>query len=555
MISNQIKKFENQLASAAGTVQEIDALNNLAGELVIENTERSEKLAQRALELARQCNSPGCPYGKGEAVSLSILGRIASRRCDYLSALSQLQAAQVLLEAVKNQEELTLALRELGWVYFNLGDFPLAIQLLYKSLSNARELGDTNFEARVLNTLGAVYGENGNQQESIDILHKALKYLDTSDDQRLRCLIYNNLAMTQFEMQAYDDALASASHSLAIAQQLNSPDLLASSLDTTGQIYLAKKDYYAAEGYFVQAQSFYQGEGNDPDEITLNLAKAAAGQGCTDDAVRWLRQSLESADARGGKRVKYKIHELLSSIYESQGDFQNAVEHFKRFHEIKSLVYNEETQLKLSNLMVLQQAETTQIEAEIYRLKNLSLRKEISNQRQVVAEMEILATTDALTGLLNRRHLMTLGTYSFEVARQEGQPISVLMMDIDDFKRVNDMFGHITGDKVLRDISASIQTGLRKWDLLGRYGGEEFVAILPKTNVTTAQKVADRIVRKVAAHVTHAGAHTIQVTVSIGIAQAKITDKNLDKLLERADQALYTAKRSGKNRSVKSNDI
>ncbi len=550
MTSEEIQELERRLERTAGGLEEIDNLNQLASELITQDSDRSDRLAQRALLLSRGINPVGQSYPKGIALSLSILGSIASHRSDYQMALSQLLEAKALLEVSQDRKTLSIVLRDLGWVYFNLGDFPLAIQFLHKALKYSRENGDTDYEAKILNTLGAVYGESGNKKESIDVLRKALKFLDRAEDLRLRCLVFNNLAMTQFEIKAYDDALKSADQSLAIARRLNSSDLLATTMDTTGQIYLAKKEYAKAESFFNQAQSHFQGEGNDPDEIKLNLAQAAIGQGRIDDATHWLQQALESAEARGVNRFIYKIHELLSKIYEGQGDLKNAIEHFKRMREIKSQVYNEETQLRLGNMVVLQQAETTRIEEEIYRLKNQALKKEISDSRQAVAEMENLATTDALTGLLNRRHFLTLGTYAFEVAQKSGQPLGALMMDIDDFKKVNDSFGHLAGDQMLKEVSAAIQAGLRKGDLLGRYGGDEFAAILPNTDLPSVRKVAERIIKKSARQVSRAGFQSIKITLSVGIAQAKTTDESLEALLDWADQALYAAKNAGKNRTM-----
>ncbi len=549
--SEQIKQLEDQLAAAATTSQEVDALNALATALIVENIDQADEYAQRAFKLASSRES-GEPYKKGVAFSLSKLGSISKIRCDYRTALTRLLDAQAMLEALHELDELLDVLNDLGWVYFNIGDFPQAIEVLHKALRFARESGDTAVEARTLNSLGAIYGESGDKEGSIEALNRALKYLENDGETRMRSLILNNLAMTQFEIQAYDDALKSANESLKIARSLQLPDLIASFLDTIGQIYLAKGDYTHAEKFFNQVQQYYNGIGTDPGEIKLNLARAAIGQGRLDEAAAWLRQSLESVEARGVNRFSYQIHALLSRIYEDKGDLTRAIAHYKLFHSMRSQVYNEETQMRLGNLMVSQQAETTRIDSEIYSLKNLALRQEISNHRQAVAEMEILATTDSLTGLLNRRHFMTLGGYAFETAFQAGQSLAALMMDIDDFKKVNDRYGHLAGDQVLIDVSAAIQSSLRKEDLLGRIGGEEFAAILPKTGMFAVQKVAERILRKVAQGITSNGSQGIQITISIGIAQAGEADESLEGLLDRADQALYAAKRSGKNRVVTS---
>jgi diguanylate cyclase (GGDEF)-like protein len=321
-------------------------------------------------------------------------------------------------------------------------------------------------------------------------------------------------------------------------------------LDTTGKIYLARNDYAQAEDFLKQAKALCLQIGRHTDETSLSLAHAAIEQGRLEEAKHLLCQSLKSVEARGVSRYSFQFHELLVRIYEEQRDFQKALEHYKRFHTIKSQVFNDETQRRLGNLIVLHQAETTHIDAEIYRLKNLALRREISEHRKATAEMEIMATTDTLTGLLNRRHIMTLAGYSFETARQAGKALVVLMMDIDHFKKVNDRYGHLAGDQALAEVSATIHACLRTGDLLGRYGGEEFVAVLPDTGLYGAQHVAERILKNVANHVTRFRSQDIRLTLSIGVAQAGRADTSFENLLERADYALHAAKRAGKNQVV-----
>ncbi len=176
-------------------------------------------------------------------------------------------------------------------------------------------------------------------------------------------------------------------------------------------------------------------------------------------------QSLPSVEDRGVNRFIYQYHELLASIYEAQAEFSNAIEHIKRFHEIKSSLFNENTQRKIGSLMVLHQEEAARMDAEIFNLKNQALRQEVIERRKAVAEMNVLATTDQLTGLMNRRHFMTLAGYAFDYDQKSQAPSCVLMIDIDHFKQVNDQYGHLTGDQVLAEVCANLQTSLRAGDL------------------------------------------------------------------------------------------
>ena len=163
-----------------------------------------------------------------------------------------------------------------------------------------------------------------------------------------------------------------------------------------------------------------------------------------------------------------------------------------------------------------------------------------------------LAITDGLTGLFNRRYMEThLGTLVDQSAAR-GKPITVLVLDIDYFKAVNDSYGHDAGDDVLREFSLRIRKATRNIDLACRYGGEEFVIVMPETDMAVATAVAERLRRRIATEpfAIQKGARHLEVTISIGIAALSGVDDDATTILKRADQALYRAKRDGRNRVV-----
>src|SRR5271170_1658306 len=163
-----------------------------------------------------------------------------------------------------------------------------------------------------------------------------------------------------------------------------------------------------------------------------------------------------------------------------------------------------------------------------------------------------MAITDALTSLFNRRYMEShLGTL-IEQATGRGKPLATLVIDIDYFKSINDSHGHDAGDDVLRDFALRIKRSIRGIDLACRYGGEEFVVVMPETDMAVAAMVAERLRRRIAGEpfVVQNGAQSLQVTISIGIAALRAKDDNAAGLLKRADTALYRAKRDGRNRVV-----
>jgi two-component system, cell cycle response regulator len=163
-----------------------------------------------------------------------------------------------------------------------------------------------------------------------------------------------------------------------------------------------------------------------------------------------------------------------------------------------------------------------------------------------------MAITDALTGLFNRRYMESHLSTLVEQAASRGKPLTVMVVDIDYFKAINDSHGHDAGDDVLRDFALRIKRSIRGIDLACRYGGEEFVLVMPETDMAVAAMVAERLRRRIAAEpfAIQQGARVVPVTISIGIAALRDKDDTAASVLKRADQALYRAKRDGRNRVV-----
>ncbi len=159
-------------------------------------------------------------------------------------------------------------------------------------------------------------------------------------------------------------------------------------------------------------------------------------------------------------------------------------------------------------------------------------------------KIEKIAITDELTGLFNRRHLLSRFTEEFEQGKRLTTNLSCIIIDIDHFKSVNDRFGHLRGDEVLKGISLHLRTMVRAYDIVGRYGGEEFLIILPGTNIEQAWNFAERTRMKIKEETI---ADTT-VTVSMGVTCIQEGDNSIDELIKRADTALYAAKNAGRDR-------
>ena len=175
--------------------------------------------------------------------------------------------------------------------------------------------------------------------------------------------------------------------------------------------------------------------------------------------------------------------------------------------------------------------------------------RDISERRSLRLELERQATTDSLTGIPNRRHLLNTAQKETERCKRHGRTLSLLMLDIDHFKAVNDTFGHATGDRALQAVARSCGKEMRSTDICGRIGGEEFALLLVETDLDQACRVAERLIAQVEAiELFTENGQPVRLTTSIGVAEYRPQTETLSDLMVRADKALYKAKNKGRNR-------
>lgn len=165
-------------------------------------------------------------------------------------------------------------------------------------------------------------------------------------------------------------------------------------------------------------------------------------------------------------------------------------------------------------------------------------------------QLKQMAVTDSLTGVNIRRHFYEQAGFVLDRAAESRQPASLLLFDLDHFKSVNDTYGHSTGDRMLQQVAQICIDSLRRKDILGRYGGDEFVALLPETDLPEAVRVANRLCAQIATAPFEASGSPLRFTISVGVSTLLGGEDTLDALIDRADRAMYRAKQTGRNRVV-----
>ena len=262
-------------------------------------------------------------------------------------------------------------------------------------------------------------------------------------------------------------------------------------------------------------------------EVTRHLQRMADHAAATRLDALDQRLELDARQTAGAPDEIDQLAQAFNGMRERIGD------DLKRMRR-----YETELSAHRDHLEALVEARTRELEEKA---------QQIEAQR---AAMEQLANTDALTGAISRRHFHELGERELARATREQDPIGVLVLDIDHFKRVNDEYGHAGGDAVLRAFTRRCQAQLRASDVLGRLGGEEFAVLLPATALPEAMRAAERIRAAVADAPMAVEGTSLPVTVSIGAASLPADETTLEALLAAADDALYAAKRGGRNRVV-----
>jgi len=189
----------------------------------------------------------------------------------------------------------------------------------------------------------------------------------------------------------------------------------------------------------------------------------------------------------------------------------------------------------------------TALAGEVYHIAQMRhLESSVSRLRDERIQLRHAVGTDVLTGLANRASLLPHLTQALANAVRDEQPLCVIMADLDRFKLVNDTHGHPVGDQVLRDTAVRLRTSVRDFDLVGRYGSEEFIAVLQNTSLEVARQIAERVRVRVGSYPYEVATPPLKITISQGLAMAREGD-SVDSLIQRADAALYAAKEAGRD--------
>jgi diguanylate cyclase (GGDEF)-like protein len=335
---------------------------------------------------------------------------------------------------------------------------------------------------------------------------------------------------------------AAGEQALAMLGRVRDPAYEVAVLGNLGELRLLQGDVEGAGPLLHQALQLAHGRGLLAHRwrVQASLGAWLLARGRAAEALNAMDTLLAEMGAAAPAQSAIRAHQAAYRACRALGRFEAALAHFEQAER-------SERRRTTAQLRAQSQLFVTRAEAQHAQWLAEQARADAQQQRQRAAEAALDAECDPLTGLGNRRHLERRCAELLPAAQREGQPLALVLIDIDHFKPINDRLGHATGDRVLVAMAQLLRENMRAGDVLARHGGEEFVVVLPGMDDDRAHEVCERLRERAAAHPWAAlGGPAWPVTVSLGLAVAPPYE--LASLLQRADQALYEAKRSGRNR-------
>ncbi|MEM9302872.1 MAG: tetratricopeptide repeat-containing diguanylate cyclase [Pseudomonadota bacterium] len=513
-------------AAKATGEEKVDALNVLSKSYWGASATAAMAAAEEALALATRLD-----YRAGQAAAWRNIGIADYYRADFDAALGATMEARRSYEALGDRAGEAAAMSTMGTILMNLERLDEAIALFRAAIPIAEAVGDDNRLGILYSNLGTVHLGLEKPREALGYLNEALVVLRRSGSQWdvLTCLA--NIGGAHKRLGEFERALEVNREILAIAEE-------------TGN-----RVRYA--------------------DALADIALSHAGLGNEALALDFFERTLDyTADEPDLLRTRTSAFEEFSVYQESRGNPVEALNALRKHVELRGEVFALERAEAIAELEV--RYETAKKEQEI-EIQQLLIERQRGQQgllviaallatagalvvlwlyrqkRRANLELDRLARTDPLTGLANRRALVDTAQGLITRADRQRQPWSVVLLDIDHFKRVNDTFGHEAGDAVLAEVANAIAGNVRAEDLAGRWGGEEFLVLLPDSDAAAATEVAERIRGAISLVTVFHGRPLDPVTATVGVAVA-LADESFDAVTARADTALYSGKARGRDR-------
>jgi diguanylate cyclase (GGDEF)-like protein len=532
----RLAALESRLHEPLPVHDRVKLLNEMAEELYERDAARGAALAREAIELARATGD-----ALGEAQGLYCLGRNLHSQADYPAVFETQGDSLALFRSLGHVDGEARCCNLLGITYRQLADYGRALEMYDVALKGFRDTGDRKWQARVISNIGNIEIQLGNHSAALELFEQALEIRREIGDTEGAGFDLNNAAVGRIQRALQlrtagdrdscqleaESALRLLDRALAIARQYGYRRLEAYCLQTMGEAYQAMA---RPEVALAMADDFLRIAHESSDKWIEAHGLACAGElrhqlGRHAEALAQLGQALAWFESLGARDEAARVLRILSQAHEALDQITEALACIRKAGAIDQALRSEETESRARALAARRRLDQARVETERYRR---------------------LAMEDSLTGLANRRQLDERLEALVREARKSGTVVSVALADVDHFKGINDRFSHAVGDEVLRCVGEVLRGHCRLGDLVGRYGGEEFMMVFRHLEIRAASEICERVRRSIEDWDWKSIHPQLRVTLSMGLSSSASFD-DPQAILDAADHWLYEAKHHGRN--------
>lgn len=536
-------------------------------------------IASQGLRITQSLTSPTIliselSYLRG--FSLESLGDNQGAIENYLNGLE-------VAESLNDKKYIADGLINLGAVYYITEQYEKSMVMLNDALTIANSLDNEELKGSVNSELGILYAYMYQSKKSVKFYQASYDHYKKAGMDLYALNSLQNIAINHMEEDRFEQAIPLFEEIVQSSEKRSNNEVVGGLYLSMSIAYAMKKepDTETAYQYLIMAEQYMEGaqKHNAPLYFTLEKAYVLEAMGRYDEALDSLiiaEEFLAKNSQTKNTFSHYNLMYLQSEIYYKTEKYQQAYEkqsqylkrlfndkqttNMEKVEELRLSYESQQADFKNKLLEQEQSVQIIQLNNMTYHENNLQLLivfvslimlalawlllKMVQGQKHLLRVSQI----DDLTGVINRRHLVELGEKMFITTHAKQQDFSVLMIDVDNFKMINDKLGHKIGDKVLKEIAELANLIMRTNDCFGRFGGEEFICLLPETSATDAHDVAERL-RLTIQEKVKLNKVDKQVTVSIGISSyKKQNNDSFSQLIKDADIKMYQAKSLGKNK-------
>ncbi|MDT8337325.1 MAG: tetratricopeptide repeat-containing diguanylate cyclase [Candidatus Izemoplasmatales bacterium] len=539
------------------TIEKIEKLNSFAESMSANDASAAYKSAEEALLLSQEVQ-----YSKGEIHSLFYLGESLYRQGRIYDAINMLRESLKLSDINKDTYAQSMIFTTLGNAHLYLKLYDLSFYYYRMALSACEENNRFESQAMIFNNIGEIYRELGDYEQALEAYSRCLDISDKNNFARVGMYATANIGIVDYETKNYQAAIYYLEKSKCIAREINNQIIEGFSLRHLGLIHSEVSEYDKAKSFFEEAMSVYKKTNETISQARLykDFADMEYKQRNFLGALNYLNRAKDLTDGLQDQILMINIYQLFSKIYEALNDFKAAFEYNNRSLKSREEKESQEKEHRLKSIDFQVKTWDEIKESKNYQEINKQLREKTETLERVTKELQkinqevkVLSNMDGLTRIANRIKLDSFAQDLFAKAYKNKSKVTMMIIDIDNFKEYNDFYGHLIGDEALIKLAEILEKSIEnKEGLVARFGGDEFVIVINDCDLEEARNISKFIAKslkeKKIKHEKSIVNHYL--TVSVGII-AKVPQKKTTYALfmDFADQALYQAKAKGKNQT------